>query len=420
MDSLGSFNLISLIALGIALLVATAIVYGPERRTSGHALRRVLLTSSWFLIVSGILGVVVAILSLAAIPLVVITLMVLVLALRSYFRQERAIRLTQLAVASDARVSLVDVLAALGRESDSISGWKCKFQAERLAAGEPLVKVLRDSWDLPSRGATLAIGAGADFGDFAAPLQEALQVDEDFSFDIRDDAGRFFYLYWVVLVSNAVLTFFAIKIIPVFQKMLAEFDVTPGPSLQAMVTFCEFVGQYWYLAGPIYPLLLFVLFAGLLYFIDLWPSRFPGFSFFTAPLDRAWVLRGLTWGVRAGRPIPEILATLARHYPITRVVGKIDAAKALVDSGVSWIDALAHVRLLRSSDAAVLRAAERVGNLEWALREQAASNSRGWGTAAKRVLTATFPVLMGILGCLVLLSALALFETLAELITRLS
>ncbi len=131
-------------------------------------------------------------------------------------------------------------------------------------------------------------------------------------------------------------------------------------------------------------------------------------------------MRGVAWGLRAGKPIPDILATLANHYRIARIRAKLDNARALIQDGVPWIDALAGTRLIRASDAAVLRAAQRAGNLEWALREQAASSSRGWGSLVKRILVLLFPILLALMGFVVLLVAMAMFETLVGMLSILS
>ena len=40
-----------------------------------------------------------------------------------------------------------------------------------------------------------------------------------------------------------------------------------------------------------------------------------------------------------------------------------------MQQGVDWCGALCQTRLIRTSDAVVIRAAERAGNLKWALQE---------------------------------------------------
>ena len=135
---------------------------------------------------------------------------------------------------------------------------------------------------------------------------------------------------------------------------------------------------------------------------------------------KAWVMRGLAWGVHARRPIPEVLESLARHYRVTRVRWKLDQSLDYVRQGIPWIDALHRAGLLRASDAAVLRAAERTGNVEWALREQAASSSRRWGTGLKRMLTILFPAAIVALGLVVGQIGWYFFAVLSTLIEKLA
>lgn len=416
MDTLGLFNLTALQLLGAALLVSTSIVYGPERRRSTDLLRRMLTTAGWFLVGAGFTGALVLMLSWAVVPLAVIGLVAVVLAFRSFQRQEQAVRMGQIMLAAERRMPLADMLDALAREGSGLTGWKTRRQADLLAEGASLYDALAATRDLPSRGAALAIGAGGAWGRLGPALRESLDAESDLEFSLRADVARLFYLYLLVLQIAGVTLYFLLRLAPMLSKMMEEFDLPPGANLQRLLAFEEFLAGN---TGPLIraaPWTLLILIAGVAYYADLWPRRFPLWALFTKRLDGAAVLRGLAWGVEAGAPVDEALRIVAFHYDSVLVRLRLDSVVRRVERGESWTRALATAKLIGEPDVAVLDSAQRAGNLAWALREQAAGLQRRWGLWTQRLLTLVFPVVLALLGALVALVCLALFEGLVELL----
>ena len=74
----------------------------------------------------------------------------------------------------------------------------------------------------------------------------------------------------------------------------------------------------------------------------------------------------------------------------------------------------------RRNDAAVLASAQRVGNLDWALRELAESSDRRLGYRLQFWLQLIFPLIVLAVGALVFLLAVAYFLPLVTLITKLA
>ncbi|MGW8256393.1 MAG: type II secretion system F family protein, partial [Thermoguttaceae bacterium] len=87
-----------------------------------------------------------------------------------------------------------------------------------------------------------------------------------------------------------------------------------------------------------------------------------------------------------------------------------------LDQGVSWSDSLRRRRLIQSVDQAVLQAAERVGNLPWALRETADSNRRRMAYRLNAIMQLAFPPIILCLGAAVMVVILAFFYPLIYLI----
>jgi len=91
-----------------------------------------------------------------------------------------------------------------------------------------------------------------------------------------------------------------------------------------------------------------------------------------------------------------------------------------MDRGAHWCDSLESSGLLPSAEAGVLRAAERVGNLVWAMNEMADRLTRKFTTRLTAVLSVGFPVVLLLFAGVVFLVAVGLFFPLAHLISHLA
>src|SRR5205814_5216910 len=99
---------------------------------------------------------------------------------------------------------------------------------------------------------------------------------------------------------------------------------------------------------------------------------------------------------------------------------RLVAAADKVAAGMDWLETLRDARLISRTDAALLSAAARVGNLDWALEEIAESAMRRqvyWLQSALQVL---FPMTLLALGGVVCFFVVGLFLPLISLIQGLS
>jgi type II secretory pathway component PulF len=108
------------------------------------------------------------------------------------------------------------------------------------------------------------------------------------------------------------------------------------------------------------------------------------------------------------------------HYPKGWVRRRLDRVFTTVCAGADWIDSLRAQGLIRPADSAVLRAAERVGNLPWAMREVAESNRRRFNYRVYVLLQVLFPLVILLVGLTVAVFAAAYFTPLVTLIQRLA
>ena len=111
---------------------------------------------------------------------------------------------------------------------------------------------------------------------------------------------------------------------------------------------------------------------------------------------------------------------LAQWYPTRRVAKRLSRAAEQIRQGTHWCDSLVQQKLLRPAEAAVLKSAERVNNLSWALLEMADLTARRVMDRATSVSRVFSPLMVLALGVVIALLALAFITPLAQLISELS
>ena len=89
-------------------------------------------------------------------------------------------------------------------------------------------------------------------------------------------------------------------------------------------------------------------------------------------------------------------------------------------NGQDWCDSLRVQKLIRRGDAAVFKAAQRVGNLEWALDEMADSALRQITYRLALGLNILYPVVVLLLGAIVAVVVIGIFHPLARIIGSLA
>ena len=158
----------------------------------------------------------------------------------------------------------------------------------------------------------------------------------------------------------------------------------------------------------------------ILYYVGAFPRGFPLIWPLFRRYDGAIVMRGLALSLRRGLPMPEALKLVEESYPLPVVGRRLKWARQRVENGQDWRQALLSVSLISQADAAVLAAAERVGNLDWALEEMASSSLRRQAHRVQIGLQILFPVLLLSVGLVVFIIVCGLFMPLISLIQGLS
>jgi type II secretory pathway component PulF len=158
-----------------------------------------------------------------------------------------------------------------------------------------------------------------------------------------------------------------------------------------------------------------------------WSRRRAAIALLVAPLrmlnwifrryDGSIVLRSLAWAVERGVPLPQALRLVGTVYPLSGVRWQVLAAADGVEQGASWCESLRDARLIGAVDVGVLTAAQRAGNLVWAMNEVSNSLLRReiyrwqwWYNIASPVAVALFGAAVGFICIALFLPLVALIE----------
>jgi type II secretory pathway component PulF len=416
MQYFNPINFVGAAILGAALLWAVKLAYGGRRTSSHDIVKRLMLLAGWILLLTGTLGVVVGFSG----PLAVMPLLGAGLAVEGYFKYitaERRSLLWALAVAAEKDIPLEQAARAFADERAVQIGSRVSHLADLLESGVPLPTALTLTRNPLPADALLAVRLGFATGRLGPALRMSIRHSDLFERTMREVLERFAYLAGVLLAGTLVVHFVMLKIVPVFAKMFAEFDLELPTLTQWNIAIAE---QAVYGIPFVYPAIAIILLLALSYFLRWSRYELPGFSWFWLRSDAALVTRALSFAVQTGRELGPAVRLLAAQYPRPSVGKRLERAAAGIDQGMHWCDALQSMRLLTPTDVGLLKAAERVGNLAWALEEISEGNLRRWSLRWKIGVNIGFPLLILALGLVVMFIVVGLFIPLVSMIQGLS
>jgi type II secretory pathway component PulF len=234
-------------------------------------------------------------------------------------------------------------------------------------------------------------------------------------------AGTFFYLFFVFSILSSTTIFMMWKIVPAMDKIFDDFGAQLPAVTQMLMAASDFIVNYGFIF-VYWPLSVIYLigFYVLLRYVGWVRFGLPGLQWLGLPLHRATILSCLAIVVEQGKPLVEALIALKDCYPRYFVRRRLERTAGSVQRGEHWQVAMRRYGLLTTADAAILQAAERVGNLPWAMREMADRALRRYYyrmQAATQMLALLLLLALGLLGCFI---AVGMFAPLAKLINSLA
>lgn len=325
-----------------------------------------------------------------------------------------------IAVSIEENVPLAPLVAHWAEDERGVQRRRLLRLAKLLAEGRPLPDAVEEIPDVLRDEDVLAIRFDAQSGTRTAAIRQML---DDPPLAAASPASRakqvFGYCCVVAPLAFLLVTFTHLKIMPVFQRILYEFGMRQPVAMELSLELARWFVRYWWLGAVALLALLWTMFSTR-------AGRFVRYSLVhrlvqpLRELHAAEVLQNLGVALRAGRPIPGALSTLARYHFDPDVRHKLLFVRNEVEQGEDVWRSLTNVGLLAPAEVRLLDAAERVGNRPWALAQIVGVKKRRTQRRFEWLAEMLLPAFVLLLGLFVLLQALAVFQPLITLLEGLS
>jgi type II secretory pathway component PulF len=292
--------------------------------------------------------------------------------------------------------------------------------ADYLDAAVPLSLAFQRSGLGTSPDIQLAADMGESTGTLGPSLRRAVEQLDNIDVNLRPAFEKSFYFGLLAFWALATLAFLMLKIVPTFEEMFMEFDLMLPKSAELLIAVSRFLVEYWYVFAPLLLLICGGIVVGVLSYLGVSFHAVPLVNRIWSPVGSAVVLQMLSVAVSLRRPISETLTLMARSSLRRNIQNRLNRAERRIAQGMHWCDALQKVGLISRATSHVFRAAERAGNLAWALQEMADSTLRRTALKTRAFINALFPFFIALFGLIVLFIATGILLPLFDLISALS
>jgi len=289
-----------------------------------------------------------------------------------------------------------------------------------LEAGDSLLDALQDVPGVASHETLLAVALGEKTGQLARCLQSLCNPARSRLATLwLEMVPRVVYPLFLLLVMSGILMFWTIYIAPKYERIFNEFAMSlPVETERAMFLGKLAVHFSWILALAV-PLVALVLVLLLVSPGFRW--QFPVVGYLYQSYLRSQILQALSFLLQMNEPAPAALAVLAESgYFVEPARRRLNSIRSQVEQGEPLADSLHRGRILPRAMVPLLRSAERVGNLPWALAELADVMAQRTAQRVQRLGLILFPIPVLGLGVVVGIIVIGLFVPVVSLIERLS
>jgi type II secretory pathway component PulF len=300
-----------------------------------------------------------------------------------YYRAQAARQTTllwTLAVAVEKQLPLVPFLEALADEATGKWRSTLRGMAGLLHSGSSIPDALEAVPGLLPAETVAAIRIGAESGRLAPALRETAERYSRRCESVpTEDGSGIGYLCGLLFAMLMVITFVGYWIVPKYKAIFAGFDTRLPELTITVIEVMDFAIKYYYLfvllVGPAIVVVLRIALQ-----LAAWSAGAIGaprwLTWLLPRLQTPLLLRSLGLAVDGGRPLTGALAVLTARHPDIAFRRRLAQVEESVTLGADCWQGLYSAGLLRRGEVAVLEAAQRVGNLGWALRGVADSVER--------------------------------------------
>jgi len=340
-------------------------------------------------------------------------------------RARRASLLWLLAIITSRRLPLAAELEAFGDGMLRRDRGAANAIAAKVRSGASLGEALASGRGLVSNDAVVLarVGERVDcLGDaFGREAERLARAREQMVSTTTSPTLAMVYLVLVPLIIPVIVTGLMIFIVPKLERIFADFGAELPWMTEKLIESSDFLAQYWYIA--VASLLAVTSCGGVLLVlmkVYAWDLHVPRWFVPGGRRGRASLaLRALALPVLTGRPLGEALLPLA-NAPDASDRWKFSRIKDRYEAGANLWQLLSQERVISSRDARLLEAAERAGNLAWALdvlADRIDERRLRWFAMCLEVVQ---PLLVFVIGAIVLFICLGIYLPLVQLINDLS
>lgn len=414
---MGGLGWLGLTALGAALHWTINITF-VGREEGRNVFHLPLYITAWLLVLLGILG---PIFTFGGGPFLgVVALIIFGMVVHQYRMQERLSLLWLLGLAIEKEIPLSQMARAFARERSDEMGWRAERLAELVEQGTPLGEALITSRNPLPAETQLAVNLSDTAPAIGRVFRHAAQQRTRFASEVNAYLNQVFYLTLVSLIGLVVLTFIALRIIPTINQIILDFGLRPKGATALLIQSLEMAVKYAFLVWPLFLFGLLAVIILLLHYLG-WITWEPFFArTFTTRYHASIVLRTLGSQLAAEAPLHTAIDLMADKYPRKHMRNRLQRCATAISRGESWCKCLRDEGLIRKAEADVLSAAERVGNLPWALEEIADGILRRLRYGLNMWLRILLPLFVLGVALIVALTGYAIIEPLQRIALDLS
>lgn len=395
--------------VGLAILLAVRVVYGDTRLGGGDFVHLIMRVIGWVLVAMGMLALLEILLSIIFGILFWIVMMIALGTMVARYRQtEKSALLWMLAVAAEHQMPLAPAVEAFAREWGGPFGRRSLRLARSLRSGVQLPDALDRIRALTPDAGRVAARVGTEAGCLGPALREAASARSIQEPVWQGVASRTYYLLLVLFMAQAVTVFMCLRIAPAMATIAQDFEVELPDISNAALEMMRGTALAGWLSVALIVQVLLLLYL-LIHTLGWLPWQIPFLDRLTKALDAGLALRSLAWLVERGKPLPSGVAVTARSYPKYWFRRRLGRAVRDMSDGQPWPAALRSRRIISGGDAQLLGAAERVGNIPWALRMVADSGERRLMYRLQFLMHVLYPIVIVAISLMVAFFALAFF-----------
>lgn len=310
---------------------------------------------------------------------------------------------------------------------DHAATWKGSYAvrlkqlAVYLKAGRPLGVALERVPGLLPRWVVASIRIGDESGTLSEVLNECATTQLNWMkerFRTGSIGSLLIYLAcypWVILAPVSFMTYY---IVPKFKAIFDGFGAELPGITETFIRSCDIWLVWMWLAAP-------MMFLGTLLLLRFdhtgWRNlRWKVFRAFYPRYDASSIMRHLARMIEKGRTLPDSLLAIANAYHRPTVASSVAEVYVETESGGDCWTSLLKRGFLSRRDLALIEAAQRSGNLSWALREIADVREKRYLFRVDTLVQLFRPVPIIAVGLLVAWVCIAMFLPVIKLVNDLT